>query len=271
MSLPRLIVVGYAAGYGGNFFTSILHSCLKKESEFIPINQNNEYVYSGQTDAWAMLNYMLRAYHKGPLKVDHLKPHSEIYVYYERAKNIFNSLYHPDKQIFIKNLVQYIRKNSISNDGINLFNSHYYKPYDSFSLSMIESDFVFFLLMTNDRKKMLLFELLLHIKKNQLNHRDFVEDLIKNILEVNVIEPFDSAVMIEVGELFLSTKSSNLDQVESILSESLGKKITVDKELISDYSRSNVQMLNDFLDLDIEEATYLQVARATKRKLQSLL
>lgn len=271
-----LVVVGYSGGYGGSFFTNLLRRALNaNEEELIPINDRNEFKYD--TSVLGSIRYQIDGLLKAYDKADNF--YTNHHVRLSRAWGVsmeetYKKLYNPDRTIFIRNLTKHIKENLKLKPGFNVINAHHYKNHGGFTIHDVHDNVVFLLLTAEDPKHRCLFELIGEIKHNPEFFSDelFNEGARFELSSVpNVIKPFDSCTLIEVGKLFLEYDESNALQIDQTLSKALNVDITLDKNLIIDYYKSNVNVLNDFLNLDVEKSTLHSIARRGSSKLESLL
>lgn len=274
-----LVVVGYYGGYGGTFFANILERSLGHESrKIVPMNDRNEFGFETTvlgTERYA-INSLIKAYDQGfdaLFNVKFFEKMKDKKDYWgDFMKKFFIDCYDDDRSVFCKNLTSYLKKRLRLKSGFNVINAHYSKKHGGFSIHEIHDNVIFFLLTANDIKHHILFEMLLDIKQDRFIYPEFVKQNLDNLKGIpQKIKPFDSCHLVEVGRLFLQTKDNGIDEVETILSEALGVKISLDKRMIQDYNRSNVELLNNFLGIDIEQADYRAVVRSAEKKLKSLL
>ena len=269
MSKSVLVVVGYRSGYGGSFFSSLLQRSLNQSmQEIMPINDSNE--YSFDTDAMGIeryyINRLLDIKDKGYESLRY-----DIFFEDETIKTIISKVDDSDRFKFSKNLSDYLMKNVNLNAGFNVVNAHYTKKFDGFSIHDIHEKVVFLLLKADNPMHDLLFEILVGIKKNHFKFPELVAFYLKDLKEkLKRVEPFDRCYEIDVGKLFLQ-RNNNLKEVEEVLSKALCFKISLDKNLIKDYTVSNITVLNNFLDLNVEDSSYFYVMKAAEKKLKSLL
>lgn len=274
-----LVVVSYYGGYGGNFFADILRkSITQNQQDIVSVNDKNEYAF--QTDVLGSernaIDAIMKAYDKGFETLFDVHFYEKIenkkYKWGDTLKKIFIDVYDNDRSVFCSNLTAYLKKRLRLKDGFNVINAHYSKNYGGFSIHDISDKVIFFLLSAEDHRHCVLFDMLLDIKHNHFIYPEFIKRFLMNLKDVpDKVKPFDSCHLVEVGKLFLQTKDNGIDEVERVLSEGLGVKISLDKRLIEDYSKSNIKLLNEFLSIDVEEANYKDVLRATEKKLKSLL
>lgn len=275
MNESKLIVVGYSGGYGGNFFAGILQKALMLSEEKAVALKNNEFSY--RNDCLGLEKFALEAVFKAhELGLDSLEYSRMRSVSFDDHvyKKIYDINHDDDRSVFIKNIVNYYKNSLKLKPGLNIVNMHHFKKKEGFDIRMLHEDTTFFLLNAEDMKHQFMFKLLLDIK-HDLFSRDkwFIQHQLDRLYDKpSYVKPFDSAIPIDVGEMFLELDAdSSIAEVEKKLSETLGVKIILDKRLINDYSRSNIELLNKFLGIRVETSTYFQATRAAKTKLESLL
>jgi hypothetical protein len=274
-----LVVVGYYGGYGGTFFANILRRCLEQDSqEIVAINDRNEFGFETTiigSERYA-INSLMKAYDKGFDSLFNVKFFEKMKDrrdhWGELIKKMFIDCYDNDRSVFCENLTNYLKKRLKLKPGFNVINAHYSRKHGGFSIYNVHDNVIFFLLGADDLKHHLLFDLMMDIKQKHFIYPEFVTVALDNLYWTpQKIKPFDSCHLLEVGRLFLQTKDNGLEEVERVISEAVGMKISLDKEMIEVYSKSNVKLLNEFLSIDIEEADYRDVLRAAEKKLKSLL
>jgi hypothetical protein len=262
-----LVVVGYPAGFGGNFFAITLENALNSnDKEAIPINTRNEFDF--ETEVLGPIRYRLKyliPIYDRKIPINKIKElYSEI-----QLKNLsvqdyivktYKEIYHPNRTVFIKNLTEYVKKDLKLKPGVNIVTAVYTTKINGFSVHDIHNKVVFLLLCAKDVKHRILLDLLVLIKhapENSHYSDDFlVEMLLTEIKNPKLPDkPFDSCIPIEVGNLFLKYDESNALEIDKKLSEVLGVEIVLDKESIMDYCKANVVLLNDFFGLDVEKAS----------------
>lgn len=271
-SESKLIVIGYSGGYGGNFLAYILDKALlHPKLHIFPKNKRNEFHYSDDSIILKRINLFFTMYNRGPPNVSLYDGNSETLDWYRLTAKFYESVYHQDRNQFVKNVVELCRDSLQFREGWNIHTAHYTRENRDFSLKMISENVIFFLLTAAEKKHSLLFEVLLSLKKNHFNNANFVSYFLKEGYNPRKVTPFDGCISLEVGQLFLRTSNINYSDAERILSETIKQKIILDKDEIEEYSISNVEMLNDFLGIDTEKSNYEEVLEATKTKLKSLL
>ena len=277
-----LIVVGYYGGYGGSFFANVLRKSLCKDtSEIIPINNRNEFTF--ETDVLGPERYSLdpvmKAYDKGLKNMFNVQffdgKSAEKEHWIKTFKNVLNECYNDDRSIFIDNLIMYYQKRLNLKTGFNVTNMHYSKPYDGFSIHRVYDNTVYLLLNTNSHKHHLLFDLILDIKQNHFRYHEFIKkslEFLSNPYNPSYIkQSFDSCHLIDAGKLFLEVNENYIFETQHIIQKALNYNLTIDKDMILDYSKSNLMVLDDFLSIDCNKSSFLEVIRAVKKKLESLL
>ena len=273
-----LIVVGYDGGYGGSFFSNVLKRSLENESqELLPINDRNEFHFNNHVfdSVKYSIDLLADMYEKSSsfkfIDEFYQKKNDEEKSWLEFRKKIFMQCYDKDRSVFCENLTSYFSKTLRLNSGYNIASIHYSRKFDGFSIHNIHKNVVFFLLKASDLKSHVLFDLLFDIKLDHFIYPEFVRKSYMSLRKMRQPMPFDSCHSIDVDHLFLKTKDYRFDLVENVLSKALGKKISLDKEMIENYSRLNVKLLNDFLNIDVEQASYKEVMLAAEIKLELLL
>jgi hypothetical protein len=274
-----LVAVGYYGGYGGSFFCNILRKSLEKESrEIVPINNRNEYNF--ESSALGAEKYtidvVMKAYDKGfdiLLDVEFFERTKDPkYAWNGLVNKVFMECYDVDRAVFCDNLTNYLKKRLRLKTGFNVVNFHYSRKHGGFSIHNIHDRVIFFLLSADNLKHHVLFDLMFNIKQKHFIHPKFVSQSLEDLVGTpRKRQPFDSCHLLDVGKMFLQTKDNGIEEAERIISEAVGMKISLDKEMIEVYSKSNVKLLNEFLSIDIEEAEYRDVLRAAEKKLKSLL
>ena len=236
--------------------------------EIVPINDRNE--YSFDTDAMGIeryyINWLFDIKDKGYESLRY-----NAFFKDETIKTILSEVDGNDRSEFSRNLSTYLKSKLKIKNGFNVVNAHYTKKFNGFSIHNVHENVVFLLLKADNPTHDLLFEILVGFKKNHFKFPEFVSLYLSDLSEkLMPVEPFDECYPIDAGKLFLQSRSS-VDEVEEVLSRALGIKISLDRNLIDDYTRSNIAVLNEFLDIDIENTSYFHVVKAAEKKLKSLL
>ena len=268
-----LVIVGYPAGFGGNFFAITLENALNSnDKEAIPINTRNEFDFKTEVlgPIRYRLKYLIPIYNK-KIPINKIKElYSEI-----RLKNVsvqdyivktYKEIYDSDRTIFIKNLTEYVKKDLKLKPGVNIVTAVYTTKINGFSVHDIHNKVVFLLLCAKDVKHRILLDLLVLIKHAPENPH-YSDDFLVEMLLTEIKNPrlpeksFDSCIPIEVGNLFLKYDESNALEIDRKLSEVLGVNIILNKESIMDYCKANIVLLNDFFGLDVEKASIFDLRK----------
>ena len=275
-----LVVVGYYGGYGGSFFSNVLRKSLNKDSLNIDsINNRNEYFFKTEVlgDERYSLDAVMKAYDQGfnsMLNVTFIDSTNERMHWVKTLKSIYNECYSEDRLTFIENLKKYYKKKLNLNQRFNVTNMHYSRPYEGFSIHEVYENTVFFLLKADSFKHHLMFDLLLDIKHNNFQYPEFIERSLDTLSTSNFEyfnQPFDNCYDLDAGKMFFEYEKNNVDEVEKKVIEALDFKISLDKPKILDYCKSNIKIMNEFLSIDSEKSSFLQVIQAARKKLKSLL
>jgi hypothetical protein len=278
-----LVVVGYYGGYGGSFFANILRKSIDYNSpQFTPINDKNEYGFDTRVLGIERytINTLMKAYDQGfdvllNIKLFENTGNKEDAEFGKLVKRMYIDCYDNDRSVFCRNLTLYLKKRLRLKDGYNVINSHYSRKFSGFSIYDVYDKTIFFLLSSEHSmrsKHHLLFEMLMDCKKDRFSYPELIKQSLNSLDgKIEPPKPFDSCVLLDVGKLFLQTKNNGIEEIERILSESLNMKINLDKEAIVEYTNSNIKLLNNFLGIEIEDASFDDVKQAIKNKLKSLI
>jgi hypothetical protein len=257
-SWDKLILICYRGGYGGDFLSNLLQMNYDHNHIFFPIEKNK---FESQNALNASEKNFLKAINELYRNYFLLKNNFLLDFKYSRKdylKELEKSELYNDLENFKKNHIQYIRNIQMKNYEKNFFIStmHYINPLQNFSIHEAFPKSSVFFLYTTDPSKHFLFDFFMRIKNSHLFLYDVNENdtlkLRKKLLEQTSVyfipKPFDDMIGIDVGKLYF--EDGYEDKAEKILSDKLNRKIILDKNLLKEYKKNNMKVLENFFQIE---------------------
>ena len=262
-SWDKLINVCYPGGFGGDFFCNLLQMNYDPSHTFLP-DKNNMFAWPTNYSDTIKFEFERRF----------LKKTNEVFNCYDK-KNVFfgnevnatniksfvNILYDEDRAIFIKNYIQFVRncyyRGYVQEKHISNF--HYTMPIKNFSIHKVfPSSFNIFLYSKNTEYSVL-FYLLLFFKlasdsqKTNLSIPFNIKKNGKKIIGKKETILFykrgysncDNMIGIDVGKLFFEYDGYE-NEAEQILSDALNRKIVLDKNVLNEYKKNNIKLIQRY-------------------------
>jgi hypothetical protein len=256
----KLINICYHAGYGGDFMCNMLYMNYNPDHKFYGDKKNNKFewtsinninLFEDEKFLIKKINPIFNAYTSDDLEkfwYNEYKWGKGVMV--NKSKKIFTILYDSDPIIFKQNYIHFLRNALYEEYRIERYihNMHYNIPLKLnfsihealpgstnffFTIEKIEYAFLFFLLscikndmyvMDDEYKK--------HNLKVMFENRYQIE-------KWGTI--FDDMIPIDVGKLFFEI--SYEEKAENIFSNALNKKITLDRTILNEYKKNNIEQL----------------------------
>jgi len=250
----HLTVVCYRSGYGGDFLCALLDEAFGN-NKFIQRDLNNRYLFD---------NYVFASFN------DQLKSLNVIFSYYygedvnfvdslvgkvkwiDGIKRIYNMCYDEDENIFIDNIMEYIKQSLYLPHQNNVGNLHINMgEFSFFDVRKIHNPISVIFLRTKSELYYQYFHAFSHIKTNF--------NVLKNtkVLKKERFnwEPLPYAVEVDVGQLFFEDTLD--DTISETLSNIVGKQIIIDLNELKKYRADNDKLLikyfgSDYKSLDLE-------------------
>lgn len=275
-----LIVIGYPAGYGGEFFSSILVSNF---DAYKPIQRKSAHVNNDKLKNW----YTFDGYNSiGSLKsLDSILCHcgdlidqsnsDKVKIVSRYAKPHIDIIWDSDPKVLIENLT-YVCRDHVNYYKPKIINVHYHERlrnheiFGSFTLNDIFPGSTKFRMACSSYYHDL-FTLLYVFKTNAIyeninmgnDDKDFFfECALPERRKDFIGKPFEDFIDIDVGKLFFED-DFNVDLTEQQLSSVLNKKIDLNKkEITENYKPRNINILKDILGanfMDNSEETNTQL------------
>jgi len=260
-SWDKLIIINYPAGHGGDFLCNLLHKNYDTNYEFHGNEDNkfdwfvhNSFKFGHEQTVIKKLNALFDIYTSNDLKkyLEKEKQWCTIKVI-DRVKTIFTILYDEDPIIFKKNCIQFIRNAAYENYNKKKFitNLHYTKPILNFSIHEALPKSVNFFLTTEKIECVFLFHIFAGLK-NRVNEnytkKHFIDFLCENAEDFHIKNVFDNMIGIDAGKLFLEN-SDYVNEVEQIFSNTLNKKIVLDKKILNNYKKNNIELFKKIFNI----------------------
>jgi hypothetical protein len=259
-SWDKLIIINYPGGHGGDFLCNLLHKNYDTNYEFHGNEDNkfewfvhNSFKFGHEQTVIKKLNSLFDVYTSNDVKKywEKEKQYCDIKVI-DRIKTIFTILYDEDPIIFKKNYIQFIRNAAYENYNKKKFitNLHYTKPIKNFSIHEALPKSINFFLTTEKIECVFLFFLLFNIK-DKINDNDtkkyFINLLCENAEDFYIKNVFDNMIPIDVGKLFFEKGYEEI--AENIFSDTLNKKIVLDKKILNDYKKNNIELFKKIFNI----------------------
>lgn len=252
----KLVTVNFEAGYGGDFFSSVLYSNLNNVNLPLP-DSNNKYNFQNDYDNriekffilrnfyyFTMLYYnntLLNNYKQRYQTLDQsqYKQMDHVFSY---VVDLYDRLYDDNDQVFFQNVIDFSRQ-LVDDQTPNVLSVHYTKyRIEQLSFQDIFPGSVNLLLNISNSKSHSLFNFIGWYKNSSVDDNysvkwpewykqtfDFKEDVIS------------------VDRLFIFNDDDYIDEVLSMINTKLD--ITLDKQTIIDYRTRNQQILTEYFNL----------------------
>jgi hypothetical protein len=268
----KLSIICYKGGYGGDFLCNLLYqnynekhlvSPKTKENQFDftlldagythPCLKNIKDLFSLHKDSKNKFNSIkLTEFDRIEIKKNNSKKLIKEIFDYEDLLKIYNILYDEDPNIYAENVSHYLR--DIFYKGYKekkyIARMHWHHPtYDNFQLSKVFPGANVFLLVTDNMIYHNFFTLLTFVKNNQmyyyklLNDSTFI-DMFTDEKKV-VKNSFDNMIPLDVGKLFFEDEYEK--NIEEILSDTLQKKIILNRQLLQKYKKNNMTIIENII------------------------
>lgn len=276
----NLIVIGYAAGYGGEFFHSLLAS---NYTNYKPILRESNHLNNSDLNNWYTVdNYNSLGYlkcldsvvdHCGDLITGENKTQTSVASV--NGKKYMSLIWEKDPLLLIENLIYFCRQQYDTNKP-KIINFHYHERLRHHNLfPNLTMNNIF----PNSKKIRLvgdkyyhdLFSLLYLFKTNAItvnkkigntNLDFFIDGALPKRRKEFIGKPFEDFVDVDVGKLFFED-DKNIILTEALLSEITGTNIAINKhDILKKYKHKNLLILknilgNDFLKNSEERNTEL--------------
>jgi hypothetical protein len=253
-SWDKLTLVSYPSGFGGDFFCNLLHMNYDPNHTFLP-DENNKF-------NWVVWRHLTDEKNlKFPIKSTNafLKAHKDKNVLKYTPINFVNfieKIYHKDFSVYKNNFIQHNRNMLMSTylKNLHIVNTHYVDPHENFSIYEMFPGASIFFLYTKNVYYTFYFTLLTIIKNDKMCVGS--EHLIGSIitdpayarLVTKTYEPFDNMIPIDAGKLFFENDGYETE-AEQILSNSLGKTIVLDRNLLKKYKKDNKDLVKKMMNI----------------------
>lgn len=270
MSYDKLVTVNYSGGSGGEFISTLLDSTLNDKPFVTTPDSNNKFVFNreytpieGNTDLYLPINpQLIFAIHKNPDMQTVLsgistqddisifeKNHRQIYKQYLYVKN-------PDDEIVKNNIRQMIRQmvpEPTNSYKVLQFHNLKYNVSGLGLGDIFPGSTNITLSKFNDKAHMLFW--FLGWYKNQSFRQNIVDTSAFNfLLQKNKLyksDPlFHNEYIVYVDKLTIQCDEEYIQQVEEDLSNLTGKQVVLDRDLLTQYSNTNVDIIKTQFNLD---------------------
>jgi len=258
----KLISICYPGGFGGDFFCNLLQINFDPNHIFLP-DQNNKFEWKKGIVKSKSINRILFFYKNLILneKNNYENIENSVYkdykIFIEKYTiDFIKTIYDEDFNIFKKNYIQYIRNAHIghySTNQYNIINNHYDLPIENFSMHEVFPDALIYFLYAENKYNTILFSFLEIIKNFKLYNTNifdpeiFFSIVIEKRKLINY-KPFDNMIGIDAGKLFLEN-NDYVNEVEQIFSNTLNRKIKLDRTILNDYKKNNKNIIKQSLNI----------------------
>jgi len=258
----KLISICYPGGFGGDFFCNLLQINFDPNHTFLP-DQNNKFEWKKGIIKSKSINRILFFYKNLILNEKNNYENIEDSVYRDYKNftkkytiDFIKTIYDEDFDIFKKNYIQYIRNAHIdhySTNKYNIINNHYDLPIENFSMHEVFPDALIYFLYAENKYNTILFYFLEIIKNfklyntNSFDPKIFFSIVIEKRKLINY-KPFDNMIGIDAGKLFLEN-SDYVNEVEQIFSNTLNRKIKLDRTILNNYKKNNKNIIKKSLNI----------------------
>jgi hypothetical protein len=250
-----LSVICYPGGYGGDFFCNLLQLNYDPNHIFSP-NEKNKFEWGIPGLAGKRINPILR-FHNDTLLSEYLfsKGIKDAIQY----RSFIEKIYDEDFYKFKKNYIQYNRNLAMAKylNNSPILSYHYTTPNTDFSMHEMFPGASIFLLYTEKFEVNFFFKLLETIKNNDLslvrleNLKTHIGSIITNQNNYNFVikkyELFDNMIGIDAEKLFF--EDGYEEEIEKILSDNLGRKIILNRNLLKKYKKDNKDLIKEMMDI----------------------
>lgn len=259
--MKKHVLICYRNGYGGDFFSTLLDNALGNKRPYVKDNgTTNRYKFSNEENSFnsnlKALSYFFHLVRNDMMdkKVETFKFDPSFSTHVQELQRYYNVAYDDDRSEFYQNLADLIGEVDRDKDYV-VTNIHYHRPEPGFSIWRIKHDIVPLLLTAADTKQLLLFRLLGAYKVNW-NTIINQPSSVKESMDLNPIEAFDSMTPVDVGKLFFEDDNEN--EIERILTDAIETPVHLDRRRIAEYKRENHSVLtsllgNDYPDIKLGE------------------
>ena len=253
----RLINVCYKGGYAGDFFCNLLYSNYNEEHNFVG-DKDNRYEfnisnYSLHEPSIKNINFLIEAktnYNIPFFNNSIFKNH----YYFNRLAKIYNICYDENYDIYIKNLISYIKDVfylEYTKGKINISPLHLYRNTEKFDLNDIFPKSTNILLMTDSMLYTQYFIIFSWIKNLNRDSIEFKKIYMKRFTEKNfIVSSVSNMHSIDIGKLIFEPDS--IGQIENQLSDILQKKIILNRQKLEHYRQTSLKQIQELKKYGIE-------------------
>jgi hypothetical protein len=262
----RLIFVTYKGGNCGDFFCSLLDRAFGNDDESFQ-DETNRCVFKNPAfmdHRIKGLEEVFRRYNKHEyiIAVDQMKNRSWLN-YLEWTKQVHDFCYDPDRNEFIRNVIEYIASNLKVYKKNTVASIHYYDYFEGFNLSDIYQPSVTLQLMTEDPLYHNYFFFLarykqrFHLIRNAPDWYTFID-------EPTMVKQLPGAVTrVDSGRLFF--ENGYEDELDATLSKTLDMEVKVDRDYLNSYREGNDRVLKNFFGDDYRSMSVEEFKTERKR------
>jgi uncharacterized protein YifE (UPF0438 family) len=250
----KLSIICYKGGYGGDFLCNLLYQNYNENHIINPYTKENRFDF-GHLDTGYMhpcLKNMkdfifLYKIRKGERKFEDMV---EI-AWYKYLDKINNILYDENEDIYTENVANFIREVYYQGymEKKYIARTHYHqKRHIPFEISKIFPGANIFLLVTNNMAYHTFFNVLTFAKNRSMYHFKSGDPLLKKFFTQEdrmVKNTFNNMIPIDVGKLYF--ESGYEIEAENILSNTLKKKIILNKQLLEKYKKDNMTIIENII------------------------
>jgi hypothetical protein len=265
-----LSVLCYPGGYGGDFLCNLLQLNYDPNHKFFS-NKKNKFSWGVPGLSGKRIDVILR-FHSDTLISEYLfnKGIKDAMQY----RSFIEKIYDEDFFVYKKKYIQYNRNLTMPKylNNSPILSYHYVTPNANFSMHEMFPGASIFLLYTEKFEVNFFFKLLETIKNNDLslvgleNLKTHIGSIITNNnhnLVIKKYKLFDNMIGIDAEKLFFEDGHGYEDEVEKILSDNLGRKIILNRNLLKKYKKDNKDLIKEMMNIseDIHKMSCKEIAK----------